>query len=40
MIAQRRGDPILGPAIYAGECLNDIVTRLRAAGCVFAEDEA
>lgn len=28
------------PTIYAGECPIDIVTRLRAAGCVFAEDEA
>ncbi|MFC0543146.1 putative protein N(5)-glutamine methyltransferase [Kutzneria chonburiensis] len=29
------------PTVFvAGECLIDIVTRLRAAGCVFAEDEA
>jgi release factor glutamine methyltransferase len=29
------------PTIFtAGECLIDIVTRLRTAGCVFAEDEA
>jgi release factor glutamine methyltransferase len=28
------------PFFAVGECLIDIVTRLRAAGCVFAEDEA